>query len=247
MNNLLKPGNIPLDSLSNIELYYSEPENFQGGFAKITGEDSHHITNVMRHKPGDEIYLTNGVGKIYRGNISSVQKNDLNIELVEELNFNNKFKNITFCIPKLKNPDRFEFALEKSIELGITNFIIYSTKRSVTKGAKLERWNKIALAAMKQSLRSYLPNLFEEKDLKNIFNNDGEVFLFEQNSQRSVSDLKIEPDKNYYFLFGPEGGLDADELALTDEKHILNLAENRLRTETAIVKFAVALPTLFNM
>lgn len=205
---------------------------------RIDGDDFKHIIKVMRHKPGDEIFVTNGLGKIFKGQISSIQKNDLNIGMGEELNFINKFKNITFCIPKLKNTDRFEFALEKSVEMGITNFIIYSANRSVAKGSKLDRWNKIVLAAMKQSLRSYLPNLNEVENPGNIYKQSGEVFVFEQNSKLNVNDLELNSAKNYYFLFGPEGGLDESELALTDENHKINLAENRLRTETAIVKFA---------
>ena len=68
-------------------------------------------------------------------------------------------KNIFFCIPKLKYSDRFEFALEKCTELGITNFIIFDSERSIHKSDKKERWEKIVLSAMKQSLRSYLPNI----------------------------------------------------------------------------------------
>ena len=231
-------GYSDLEHLSNIELYYSAPENFTENAVILRGDDFHHITRVMRHAEGDDIYVTNGLGSIYRGKITTIAKTEAISSIESEYKYENKHKNITFCFPKLKSSDRFEFALEKAIELGVTNFIVFGSQRSVSKGTKIERWNKIALAAMKQSLRSYLPVLTEIKSIAELSGIQGEVIIFEQNSNQKLDQLKIDENKNYYFVFGPEGGLAGDELKLFREKQIYNLAENRLRTETAIVKCA---------
>ena len=69
----------------------------------------------------------------------------------------------------------------------------------------------------------------------------GRKIGFEQNSSNKINNLKLIPDINYYFIFGPEGGLDKDELELFNPENIYNLAENRLRTETAIIKAACLL------
>jgi len=233
-----------LEHLSNIELYFAKPEYFKENSVVIEGDDFHHITRVMRHSAGDEIYVTNGVGKIFRCEISSLNKNEVTAIVKEEYSYKNKYGKFTFCLPKLKSSDRFEFALEKTIELGISNFIVFNSTRTVSKGTKMQRWNKIAVAAMKQSLQSYLPVISEVDSLKELSELDGEIVVFEQNSKKHLSELSIDPAKNYYFVFGPEGGLDKLELDLFDGSEISNLAENRLRAETAVIKAAAILSTL---
>jgi 16S rRNA (uracil1498-N3)-methyltransferase len=131
--------------------------------------------------------------------------------------------------------------LEKCAELGITNFIIFESKRTISRGNKTDRWNKILISAMKQSLKCYLPDIKVVNSVKEIFSLNGGKIGFEQNSSNKIGSLKIIPDVNYYFIFGPEGGLDTDELELFDPENIYNLAENRLRTETAIIKVACLL------
>ena len=222
---------------SNIELYYS-PDGIINNKILIEGEDFNHITKVMRHSERDAIYITDGKGNIYESQINKINKSSLSAEPLKSYHYENSNKNSFFCIPKLKNPDRFEFALEKCVELGITNFIIFESKRTISKGEKTDRWNKILISAMKQSLRCYLPEIKVVHSIKDIFSLDGEKIGFEQNSSNKLSSLKITPDVDYYFIFGPEGGLDRDELQLFNPDNIYNLADNRLRTETAIIKAA---------
>ncbi|MDP1994675.1 MAG: RsmE family RNA methyltransferase [Ignavibacteria bacterium] len=221
--------------LSNIELYYSQPDYFSGNSVKVIGEEFAHLTRVMRHKIDDDIYVTDGCGKIYTCQITNVDKTFLTAEILSVETYVNKFQNIYFCIPKLKSPERFEFALEKCVELGITNFIIYESMRTVAKSNKVERWEKILLAAMKQSLRSYLPKIHSLTNFKNILELDGTKILFEQNAQKKLSELKLSDDKNYYFIFGPEGGLDKKEIESAGTENLFQHTENRLRSETAVV------------
>jgi len=225
--------------LSNIELYYSPPENISDKIITVSGDEFAHLSRVMRHKIDDVIHITDGCGKIFICRIVACQKTFLSVEILSFESYQNKYENIFFCIPKLKNPERFEFALEKCVELGITNFIIFESMRTVAKSDKVERWEKILLSAMKQSLRSYLPKIHSLTNFKNILVLDGTKILFEQNAEKKLSELKLAKDKKYYFIFGPEGGLDKKEIELAGENSIYQLTENRLRSETAIV-FAAA-------
>ena len=223
--------------LSNIELYYS-PDGIINNHIIIEGEDFNHIIKVMRHSEQDIIYVTDGKGNIYESQINSIIKNSLSVEALKTYHYENDKQNIFFCIPKLKNAERFELALEKCVELGVTNFIIFESIRTISRGEKSDRWNKILVSAMKQSLRSYLPRITVVNSIKEIFSLNGGKIGFEQNSSNKFRDLKIIPNVNYYFIFGPEGGLDKDELELFNPENIYNLAENRLRTETAVIKAA---------
>ncbi len=226
-----------MESLSDIELYYSSYGKVNNEII-IDGEDYIHVKRVMRHKDGDTVFITDGRGNIFESVIKTMGKDALTAKPVKTISYDNTKNNLYFCIPKLKNPDRFEFALEKCVEMGITNFIIYESKRTVTRGDKLPRWNKIILSAMKQSLRSYLPMIKTVPSLKDIFSFEGEKIGFDQKAGNAFSTIKITPLVNYYFVFGPEGGLDKEELDLFSAANLYNIAKNRLRSETAIIKAA---------
>lgn len=222
--------------LSDTELYYSTPENIGKNIIVISGEEFHHASDVMRHKNGDLIYITDGEGSIYRCMITDINKNSLSAEIQGKEHFGNNNSNIHFCVTYLKNPDRMKYAIEKSVELGITSFIFISSKRAVSKSANLKRLKKIALSAMKQALRSYLPTIKEMK-LEQIAENPGVKILLEQKADQKFS---FENDKkaDYYFLFGPEGGFDSEEIKIINPITIFRLGKHRLRSETAIVQCA---------
>lgn len=195
----------------------------------------------MRHSPEDILHVTDGKGIIYKSEIKSTLNNFVALEIIEEFQYQNKYGHITFCIPKLKNSDRFEFALEKCVEMGITNFIVFESSRCISKGDKTERWNKILLSAMKQSLLSYLPTIKETTTLKKLLTVKKEKIVFDQNSDRLFKGFHFDNRKEYYLIFGPEGGLSREELTLFDKENIYNLSQNRLRSETAIIKAAALL------
>jgi len=233
-----------MNYLSGIELYYCSPEKVKGNNVDISDDDYKHIVKVMRHSVGDEIYVTNGIGKIFHTEIKDIDKNSLTASVKKIIDYENRMKNIFFCIPKLRYNDRFEFAFEKCTELGITNLIIFDSERAIYKSDKKERWEKIVLSAMKQSLRSYLPVITVINSLKDINKLDGNKIILEQNSVKRISELKINPEEKYYFIFGPEGGFTNEEFGLFNKNDFYSLADNRLRTETAVIKCAALLENL---
>jgi len=229
---------------TDVELYYSEFVNTDKSLI-LTSYESHHLINVMRHRIGDEVYVTDGNGNIYLTIISHISKLEVNVDIKQKYFYPNLLKNITFCIPRLKNSERFEFALEKSIELGITNFIIFESQRTVARGDKLERWNKIALAAMKQSLRCWKPFINYFESLSEIIFH-GEIIVLDQKGKISLQDYlnnNFDINRNYFFVFGPEGGLEKGEIDRLGNTVILRLTENRLRSETAIISAAGVMAT----
>ena len=223
--------------LTNIELYHALSKNIIGNKISLVNDEFKHAVKVMRNKVGDTIYITNGTGSIFECELTKIERDNLTARILEESKSENRLENIFFCIPKLKNPDRFKFALEKCVELGIVNFIIYESERTVSKGTNLKRWNKIALSAMKQSLSSFKPNIQTDTSLVDIANFNGEKILFEQNADK-VFQFQNKENNNYYFLFGPEGGLADNELMLFEKESLCSLGDSRLRTETAIIKVA---------
>jgi 16S rRNA (uracil1498-N3)-methyltransferase len=226
-------------SFSNIELYYSYPPGEQNNNLKIAGEEVFHILKVMRHVVGDEIFTTDGMGNIYKTQITELDKNEIETKIIEKFSFENKFQNYFFCIPNLKSTGRLEFALEKSVELGITKFVLFNSERTVSKSFRTKRLEKILISAMKQSLQPFLPEIIFTGTIQDIAKLSGRKLVFEQNASKAF-DVSLVNDKSgdFYFIFGPEGGLSQIELNLFDHDSQYKLAENRLRTETAIVKLA---------
>lgn len=229
-------GFLILEHLSNIELYYTPPEFVSENEVILSEDEFKHAVKVMRNAVGDELYTTNGEGSIYQSRISSIKKDSLDAQIIKTYKYIDKGRDLVFCIPKLKNPERLRFAIEKSVELGITRFKIFESKNTVSKTSNLKRLQKIAIAAMKQSLRSYLP-LIEFDTFDKIIKSDGDKIFFDQKAKNDFnSGTKFL--KSAFFIFGPEGGFDNSELKKIDVDKIFNLAKNRLRTETAIIKCA---------
>ncbi len=229
--------------LSNIELYYTFPKNISENKIIIEGEECTHIIKVMRHSVNDELYVTNGEGKIYLCSINKINKKNIELEIENILSYENKFQNICFCIPKLKHHYRFEFALEKCTELGITNFLIFDSERTIAKNNRIERWEKILFSAMKQSLHSFLPRI-EDKSFNDIFNLPGIKIGLEQSALKKIGDFIPDPDEKYYLIFGPEGGLSEKELDFFEKENIYKISDNRLRTETAVVSAAALISSV---
>lgn len=227
--------------LSNIELYYCPSPDLQSGNLKIVGEEAFHILKVMRHALGDELFATDGKGSIYKTKINNVSREEVDSLILESFPFQNNFENYIVCIPNLRNNNRLEFALEKSVELGVTKFVLFNSERTISKSFKLERLEKILISAMKQSLRSFLPKILFTGSLEDISKLNSNKIIFEQNSNKYFDNSAINEKAENYFIFGPEGGLSDNELRLFDSENCYKLAENRLRTETAILKLASCL------
>ena len=229
--------------LSDIELYYTQQKNAIDGYITLGDDEFKHCCKVMRNSISDVIYITDGEGNIYQTKIEKIEKISLYGKILEIISYKNELKNIFFCIPKLKNPDRLKYALEKCVELGITNFILFESKRTIGKTKNIERFNKILLSAMKQSLHAFLP-VVETATLKSIINNTGIKILFDQGSENQFT-FKNNLSNRYYFLYGPEGGFENGEIEMIDSSNRFVLSNHRLRSETAVIKCASLLTRNF--
>lgn len=227
-----------MEYLSDIELYYSKSVNEAEKILYLSDEEAHHSTKVMRNKIGDSLFASDGKGRIYKGIIKYIHGDSLTVDITETLTYKNYFEHFTICIPNLKNPDRIKFAFEKCTEMGITKFILFNSERTISKSPNLIRINKILLAAMKQSLRAYLPEVIFANSLSEIKKIKAKKILFDQKSKDKLSPEILDKSLSYLLIFGPEGGFTDKELSLIKPDFNFNIAVNRLRSETAIVKAA---------
>lgn len=236
-----------MEYLTNIELYICSEINVDEIYFTLAGEEYHHAIKVMRHKAGHNIYVTDGAGKIIEGEIFEIGKEECKSKIINIFDYNNNLEKFTLCIPNLKNSERLKFAIEKSVELGFTNFIIFNSERTIAKNIHLNRLEKIAVEAMKQSLHSYLPKLVAANSLKEILNFGHRNIIFDQSSDNKINKNIFGDTEKYNLIFGPEGSFSESEIDLVNKDFIINLGKNRLRSETAVIKCASIISEIFDV
>jgi len=196
---------------------------------------------VMRHRVGDELMVTDGKGKLFSSRIISEGKKEVTFEIIQlKKEEPAPTPQIHIAIAPTKNIDRFEFFLEKATEIGIAQITPIITQRSERDKIKQERLQKIILAAMKQSLRLWLPKLNELISLKDFFTHDSRLtthdFICHCQSQNLPSLASLyKRGENVLIMIGPEGDFTSEEITLAEQNGFasVSLSESRLRTETA--------------
>lgn len=229
-----------------MDYFYSPPENINSESVIISGEEYNHLTHVMRKKIGDYIMIVDGEGNAYQSVIISIGKKQVEAKVLEKYKHHNEpERKLTLAVALLKNPSKYDFLVEKTVELGVYQIIPTLTQRTIPKTAKVERWQKLSIAAMKQSGRSYLPKILEPMDLVKLISlsdNYTEKFIF-HNIQvpkyniydfNSLHKLNL---TNALIIIGPEGGFTDEEVELSANNgfKIVSLGTRRLRTETAAI------------
>jgi 16S rRNA (uracil1498-N3)-methyltransferase len=208
----------------------------------LSEEESKHACRVMRLTIGDLIELLDGKGGRYEAKIISDHPKKCEVEVVGYTKEVKQPFDIHIAISPTKNMDRIEWFIEKATELGLTKISFIQTERSERKLMKTDRIEKIAIAAMKQSHRTYLPLIEELKPFKTFVQQypTGGIAHCEEFSSQNI--LTVAIATNFPILIGPEGDFTANEveLALKSGYRQINLGKTRLRTETAGI-YAVTL------
>jgi 16S rRNA (uracil1498-N3)-methyltransferase len=218
-----------------MNLFFST--QIENGTAMLTEEDSGHCIRVLRMTKGDAISFTDGAGNLYSGIIAEAHSKKCMIDIADVVRGNDK-KNYSLhiAIAPTKNIDRFEWFLEKATEIGINEITPLICQRSERKNVKTERLNKVLLAAMKQSLRTWLPKMNEAISLENFFNVpvEGDKFICVQEGSRHLN-KQVHPSSDVTLLIGPEGDFTDIEKRTAEKNNFLpaSLGDGRLRTETA--------------
>ncbi|MDB4835339.1 16S rRNA (uracil(1498)-N(3))-methyltransferase [Cyclobacteriaceae bacterium] len=217
-----------------MHLFYdpSFPEN-----TSLSEEESKHANRVLRLKTGDQIGVINGKGSFFTCSISELGKKSCTLQIVGEKKDTEKPYRIHVAIAPTKNIDRIEWFVEKCVEFGVDEISFILTKNSERKIIKIERIQRIAIAAMKQSQRAYLPQINELTTFKEFVKTckdeiKGVAHLVD-NNRNHIKDVEL--NKSYCILIGPEGDFRPEEvdLALAEGFTPMTLGDYRLRTETA--------------
>jgi len=203
-------------------------------------EESKHIVKVLRKNIGDTLYITNGEGWLFTGEISVPNINKCTVQIISKKLQSKRNYNLHLAVAPTKMNDRYEWFLEKATEIGIDSITPIICDHSERKVIKPERFERILQSAMKQSLNCYLPKLYDATFFQDFINQDFEGDLFiahcEETDRKSLKQ-QLNPKTDITILIGPEGDFSVKEIteALKNNFIPVTLGETRLRTETAAI------------
>jgi 16S rRNA (uracil1498-N3)-methyltransferase len=224
-----------------MEYFYTPPHLIKAHELTIDGDEFVHLTHVMRKKPGDAIRVVNGAGTAYDATIAEISKRTARCEITAtHSRLNEPEIDVTLGVAILKNASKFDFLVEKVTELGVNTIVPLTTERTIPRHAKADRWQKLALAAMKQSCRCVLPtvrNLTRFEDFITSTSRHSHKLIPHEKAHALLATQQSRTSKYLTLCVGPEGGFSDVEIALAQQEGFLpvSLGPTRLRTETAAI------------
>ena len=231
--------------------FFTQPENINEYEGKITGDDVKHIYKVLRLSEGEKIILNDCMGTEYLGEISNVSKTEVSVKILEKLEVNNESRVEVYLFQGLPKAQKMDLIVQKGTELGVKEFIPVITERVDVKlkgeFKKLDRLNRIALEAAKQSKRSIIPQVSNPVSFEEVLQEIKSMDLFlvpYENADNFgfkgvISDLRenyaLSSVKKIGIMVGPEGGFEKTEIEKLKREgaYIITLGSRILRTETA--------------
>lgn len=203
---------------------------------QLQGQEAKHAARVLRKKVGDTVYLANGFGCKATGEIITVSKQSVTISISErETVPEPKIKKV-LGFGVIKKRDRFEFAIEKAVELGATSICLFDAEHSERSRINMERVDAIVQSAFKQSGRWWMPEIITKDSISDVLLHfaDHDVVMAHEKKEISANDFSV--SKDVLLLIGPEGGFSEREVEIVEQAggRIVSLGTHRLRAETAV-------------
>lgn len=223
-----------------MQLFYNQNINEDAEIYFFDREESKHIIKVLRKKEGDNLFVTNGLGYLFKTEITLASDSKCQVKIVSSEKAAPLKYHLHLAVAPTKMNDRFEWFLEKATEIGISEITPIICDHSERKIIKTDRFEKILQSAMKQSLHYYLPKLNEPISLKDFLKQEKQglklIAHCEETDKKSLKNV-VQPQQDVTILIGPEGDFSEKEIKLALENNYLAvmLGNTRLRTETAAV------------
>ena len=199
----------------------------------LSEEESKHCIRVLRMVNGKTLTLINGLGDSFDVKIIADNPKKCEVEVISHCYYAAPTFPIHIAIAPTKNMDRMEWLVEKATEIGMTKMTFLKCQFSERKAINSDRLQKIAIAAMKQSKRYYLPVIEEQVSFVDfvVSNPEGRIAHCYEGSKKQLKSMQqLGP-----ILIGPEGDFSPEEVALAEAcgYSSVSLGDYRLRTETA--------------
>lgn len=202
--------------------------------------DSQHCIRVLRYSEGDIIDVVDGTGFLYRCRIVDAHPKRTMVEIIERQSVALPWSaHITIAVAPTKHIDRMEWLVEKLVEIGVNRIIPLKCRFSERKEIKEERLQKIAVSAMKQSLKAVLPDITPmmpfNQAICRIGGDQRFIAYCSDEFPKKLLSAEYIPRRDVAILIGPEGDFSPEEIKAAVDTGFcpVTLGDTRLRTETA--------------
>ncbi|HVN58048.1 MAG TPA: 16S rRNA (uracil(1498)-N(3))-methyltransferase [Bacteroidales bacterium] len=221
-----------------MQVYYAPGIN--GNEWTLDENESKHLVRVLRMKKNAAVKLIDGEGNLYEGVISEPDSKACIIEIKGVTRgFERRGYSLHIAISPLKNPERFEWFLEKSVEIGVDEITPLICQNTEKHNIKASRLNNIIISAMKQSLKAKLTRLNEPVKFMDFVGRPRPTtaciaHCSDITVRKSLGDV-YKKGRDIVLLIGPEGDFSGAEIrhAVSKGYEAVHLGSSRLRTETA--------------
>jgi 16S rRNA (uracil1498-N3)-methyltransferase len=220
--------------------------------AELTGGEAHHLFNVCRLKKDDKVELFDGKGTLATASVEKATSKSVLLKIIDLEKVEKPTLPEVIIAVSLPKGERFDWLLEKCTELGVDHIapvIFERTIKQLKNPKAVQRWRNITIAAAKQCLRIFLPQIDAPVTLSEVLS-----VLKKQYNQAEILVGSLEPEspnlitkrfsnKDVVAFVGPEGGITEDEKVLLEDcgAKFIRLTDTILRVETAALAFAVIL------
>jgi len=213
----------------------------------ISGEEKHHIVNVLRLKPDEHVKIFDGQGNEYLARLKHFNSDNVVAEILEHRQISPPKPYVTLLqgLPKF---DKFDQIVQKTTELSVSEIVPVLCQRSVPRLnrdvslKRVSRWQRIANEASKQCGRIYFPKVKEITEFNECLtslNFDLSLILWEEEQKLGLKSILRQnaPAERVGLFVGPEGGFSSDEVDIATAAGAIpvTLGSNILRTETAAI------------
>jgi 16S rRNA (uracil1498-N3)-methyltransferase len=192
----------------------------------LTKDEIEHLRSLRLNEIDKEIEVRDGLGNSYIFQVGAKSKSGKLLEKRQSILHERKIS-VASAIPKAQ---RLDFLLQKSTEIGITNFYFINFFQSERRDLNLERCNKIILEACSQSKRHSIPTVKLYNSLENFLREHANILLLDPDALQPLTDNR---DWNLIPIIGPEGGFRKEELEQFKNVKSFSLGKNILKIETA--------------
>ena len=205
---------------------------------ELPEEEAHHAGSVLRLKVGDRIALLNGRGLRVEAMLIEVGRSRVVSQVISRVSMPlERTHRIHLAVAPTKQMDRFEWFVEKAVEIGVDRITPLVTSRTERARLRIDRLDRVAISAMKQSQRTWLPVIDELTELKDLLTEElpAQRFFGWCEGEHAPLMERYSPRADVLVFIGPEGDFTPAEAELLRKHHVqaIALGSARLRTETA--------------
>lgn len=221
--------------------FFVPPSAIHGQQVRFGPDQAHQIRSVLRLRSGDEVEALDGEGGRYRAALQFSGKSEVSGQIVLTLPIGAEPGGDLILCQAIARGERFDWVLQKGVELGVTHFQPIVTRRTVRRSpgdGQRQRWERIIREAAEQSLRGRLPQLLPEIGFQQALEQHRGLGLMPATSAGKPIRRALDAAAWPLTLFiGPEGGFDPSEIEAAAQAgvELVGLGPRVLRTETAAI------------